>query len=400
MRYTRLILGLVTALVALWIIVGEQITGATAEAYVNARLVTLRAPVSGRVEIPDQTLGARLGRGDTAATLNDPLVDRVRLDDLTMERAFLRTEIKSTLARVSRVESLRAELLARGETFRAARVEELEARLGHARTRLALLQDRPVAVAEARLLASVGGRADGAADVLPNALPDVPVLQDIALDAARERVTVLEIALRAARRGVFLGDGYNDAPNTEQRARELDGQVATLEAQLDAARERAGALDARIGRERVRVNGLSGGPLRSPVDGLVWDLAAADGGRVQRGDVVMRLADCTSTVVSAGVNASVYNRLQIGQQATFRPDGSSRIFAGTVTRLAGNGARAIYANLAVAPGDRHLKQYDVTLSVPGLDADPMFACGIGRTGRVFFDARPLDWLRGLAAGQG
>lgn len=39
------------------------------------------------------------------------------------------------------------------------------------------------------------------------------------------------------------------------------------------------------------------------------------------------------------------------------------------------------------------ERYDVTLSVPGLRDDPEFNCAIGRTGRVVFDVRPLDWIR-------
>ena len=39
--------------------------------------------------------------------------------------------------------------------------------------------------------------------------------------------------------------------------------------------------------------------------------------------------------------------------------------------------------------------YDVALIVPGLNQHPELGCAVGRTGRVFFDARPLDWLRGI-----
>ena len=66
-----------------------------------------------------------------------------------------------------------------------------------------------------------------------------------------------------------------------------------------------------------------------------------------------------------------------------------------LARLAGSGAETVYRNLAVAPSQRHLQRYDVAVDVPGLAEDAGLACAIGRTGRVFFAARPLDWLRGL-----
>lgn len=64
-------------------------------------------------------------------------------------------------------------------------------------------------------------------------------------------------------------------------------------------------------------------------------------------------------------------------------------------RLAGAGAATVYRNLAVAPSSKHLERYDVTLLVSGLKDDPELACAVGRTGRVFFERRPLDWLRRL-----
>ncbi|MHB0951186.1 MAG: hypothetical protein ACYC10_04590 [Allorhizobium sp.] len=61
--------------------------------------------------------------------------------------------------------------------------------------------------------------------------------------------------------------------------------------------------------------------------------------------------------------------------------------------MAGSGAQNVYQNLAVGPSQEHLGRYDVALSVPGLLGDDKLRCGIGRTGRVFFEPRPLDWLR-------
>ena len=70
--------------------------------------------------------------------------------------------------------------------------------------------------------------------------------------------------------------------------------------------------------------------------------------------------------------------------------GTSRVFEGTIIRLAGAGAEDVYSNLAIAPSERHLQRYDVALSVPALATDPELRCLVGRTGRVFFDRSPLN----------
>jgi hypothetical protein len=128
---------------------------------------------------------------------------------------------------------------------------------------------------------------------------------------------------------------------------------------------------------------------------LYWEVLAADGEDIQRGDAVVRLLDCDSTIVTLSVTESVFNRLSIGDTAVFRPRGDRETYDGTVERLAGSGAATIYTNLAVAPSQLHLERHDVTLSVPGLRDNNALDCKVGRTGRVFFDTRPLDRLRDL-----
>ncbi|WP_438879389.1 hypothetical protein, partial [Bacillus cereus group sp. Bce036] len=87
------------------------------------------------------------------------------------------------------------------------------------------------------------------------------------------------IALRAAEENVFLRDG-NDAG---QRLWELDKDIAILASHLAEAQERSAAVRERADRERIRVNGLTGGDLQAPVDGLFWEVLEADSVTVQRG---------------------------------------------------------------------------------------------------------------------
>jgi len=176
---------------------------------------------------------------------------------------------------------------------------------------------------------------------------------------------------------------------------ELDSVIAGLEADLAEAKAHLDAILNRIQREQVQINSLAGGEIRSPVSGLLWEVLEADGVYVQRGDPLIRLVDCNASFVTLSVAESVYNSLVNGQSARFRLTGSNQVFNGTVTRLAGSGAATIYEKLAVRPSQKHLERYDVALLVPEMSADPELGCAIGRTGRVFFETRPLDWLRNL-----
>lgn len=359
MRAFRFFIGLGVVLLALWVLIGEQLSGASADATINARVVVLRSPVAGTLDVPVRALGSRVSRGEVLAEVSDPLVDAVRLDDLAMEMALAEADVARIAAHLAATEAAITEQTERAQVYKAARRAELSARLDHARAVLALLGS------------------------------DTP---SVRAEEARERVAVLEIAVQTAEGGVFLGEGYNDAPFAEQRLAQLRVQASDQRADHAAATARVATLAARRDAETLRVNRASGGEITAPVDGLYWQPLASDGESIQRGDPVARLVDCGSTVVTASVSAAVYNRLTPGTQAGFRPRGGGAVLSGSIERLAGAGAATVYETLAVAPSQKHLQRYDVLISVPTLRGDPALSCAVGRTGRVFFDVRPLDWL--------
>ncbi|WP_341213346.1 HlyD family secretion protein [uncultured Limimaricola sp.] len=403
MRLTRLLIGLVLVLVSVWVIVGEQMGGASANAMVNARLATLRAPLAGRVTMPDLALGATVRQGEELASVVDGKPDRIRLDDLVLEWQYAKSERDRLLDVMTETRQMMESLSVRAARFERGKIRQVEIRLRHARTRLAMLEERAaqpparVAALEPEILL------DGMAprlrrDTSPVAaapIPSVPADLSYSIELAREEVGVLEAAIASARDGVFLGDGYNDSPYAGQRLYELQTRYDALEAEHRGKLREVRDLAARVTQERLSVNLRAEAPLAANVSGQLWEVLAGDGERVERGQDVLRLLDCDHVFVTASVSESVYNRLQQGDAAKFRLSGSGEVFDATVERLAGAGAATIYQNLAVAPGQKHLERYDVAVSVPGLPLSDAGACPVGRTGRVFFEGRPLDRLRDL-----
>ncbi|MEY8143579.1 HlyD family efflux transporter periplasmic adaptor subunit [Falsihalocynthiibacter sp. CO-5D18] len=288
-------------LFALWVIVGEQITGVSSDAVVNARLSTVRAPIAGTLDMPMRPFGTVIQEGEALATLNDPLVDSVRRDDLRMELAFAAAEVERLVA------------------FGADQVE--------------------------------ANTSDSSAD------PEVLA---------------------------------NRSPRTDTRIGQSD-----LNVYLSEARSRLAAIDARLFEENTRITRLSNANLTAPTDGLLWEVLADDNEVVQRGQDILKLMVCDSALVTLSVPDNVYNHLRVGQPAKFRLEGVETLYDGTITRIAGAGAETIYRNLAVAPSIKHLERYDIALLVPELRKNTELRCTVGQTGRVFFETRPLDWVRDL-----
>ena len=385
MKYTRLIIGIAAILVTLWVIVGEQMTAASANAVVNAPVATLRSPIAGTLELQAHALGARLSQNELLATVTDTRADTTRLADLQLELDTLDAGTNRLQAQIAALSRERDTLLQRSEAFTEARLAELEAELAEARVRRDLLQ---------RGDADASAVPGGEATFDENGRPGTPPPSAIALSHARERVETLQIARDALQQGVFLGDGYNDAPFSEQRRIQLDAQIADLGLARGEAGAKRAALERRITRARQTQGLESRSELRAPgTDMLYWETLQADAVTVQRGDPLIRVVDCGQSIVTLSVTERVFNTLRVGQDASFRFTGQSHVYPATVGRLAGSGARSIYANLAVPPSEKHLERFDVTLLAPDLNADPELGCAIGRTGRAFFDGRPLDLFR-------
>jgi multidrug resistance efflux pump len=393
MRILRLLLAGLVIVTAGFVIVGEHLSGTSADAVINARLTTVRAPTAGRLKLEHRLLGSSVAEGEQLGSINNPLVDNIHLYELLRERAFVKAEVDRLSNMIAAIEQSISDLQMRSERYQRQRILQLEAELR------ALTFE--IGAAEAR-----GDEAEAAFQrskqltdrgLEPSAsFERIRATQRVAaqdLESARQRAEVVKIELQAARNGTFLGDGYNDAPYSEQRISELKLEQSEKQALLTAEKAKAEALDNRINVERLRVNRMMSSKLISNVNGTIWEVLAANGETVERGEPLMRLVNCSSAIVTLSVAESVYNRLKIGDLAKFRVSNDQKVLDGTITRLAGSGAETIYRNLAVAPSARHLQRFDVTLIVPTIREDPALACAIGRTGRVFFEARPLDFLR-------
>lgn len=363
MRFSRLVIGVLVVLVALWVIVSEQMAGASADAVVNAQVVVVRTPIAGTLRDADRGLGSAVSAGDALATVVDPMPDAVRLDDLVLQRELAEIRRSVQEARKTYLEQELERQTLRSTQYRDLSVQDLTARLAEARERLRHLVEA------------------------------ISPTDEITLSRAREEATSLQIMLTGAEKGVFIAGGFNDAPYSEQNADTLRRDLHLVTQEIDAATAEIAAVTRRIDQERIRVGRMGSAAITSPVGGVIWERMAVTGSHVERGDAVLRLADCDNVFVTLSVTQPVFNRLQLGGTATFRFDGSGEVMTGTVARLAGTSASSFYDSLAVAPGERHLERADVLLSLPELAEHPQLRCAIGRTGRAFFEVRPLDWLR-------
>jgi multidrug resistance efflux pump len=396
-RMMRIGAGLLVVGGALYVIVGEHFSGTSADAVINAQVVTMRAPIDGELQLAVHSLGARVNSQEKLATVSDPRPDDTRLLDLRRTAAQLQADLQRLKDRRAALETARAAYQKQADTYASGRLRQIEARIAEATSSMQAAQSRlRESDAAFRRSAELGKSGfQSQADLGRSRSAYEVVAQDV--QSAEDRIRALTVELDVARQGAFLGDSNNDAPYSHQRIREISLQLAETDADLKENEQRLAATNRSIDEEEVRLGRFIEAQINAPVPGILWEVMASGGEYVRKAQDVMRIVDCTSTVVTASVRESVYNRLKVGDPAQFRLLGDPNVFDGTITRLAGSGAQSIYRSLAIGASDEHLKRFDVALVFPALKADSNRSCAIGRTGRVTFSAGPLQfWRRWLA----
>jgi len=396
MKLYGLGVGAVLLVAGLYVAIGERLAGTSADATINARLVTLRAPIDGTVTLSVSSVGTRVATQQPIAEIFDTRYDNVRLLELQRNQATFQTDLARSTKQLHALQRLREELLDQASKYQTGRVRQIEARLAEARAASDAAESR-LHEAESALkrTTDLSSRGLQTTITLEKATSSFEVAQKD-VESAKQRLTYLNTEVDAARNGVFLGDSYNDMPFSSQRIRDLDIRLTDLAAEQQQVEQRIGQVGEQIASERVRLNNLTSAALKSPMSALAWDVMVESGEYVRRGQEILRLADCTNPLITASVTESVFNRLTPGAQAQLRLFGDDRVLIATVVRLGGSGAAALYANLAVGAGSDHLKRFDVTLSVPELSRQPDLDCAIGRTGRLVFSTGPLSALARLS----
>lgn len=352
------------------------------EAVVNARLVSLRAPIDGRIEDFTPTIGAATPRGRMMLHISNSRADRTRLDDLQRMVDQVEGERPAIAKRLGKLRELYKQVSQQAQAFQVGRIRELEERMMDLKAQVSATEaaeaEAASALARTKSLATSGYQTPVAVE---RAERDAKIASENQ-KALNHRLFASEVELEAARRGEYVGDSYNDRPSSLQHADDLSVRMVETEAELGSREDRLARLRTALDAEAARYSELSNAVLSSPIDAQVWEVLVSPGEEVRKGQDLLRLLDCSGALVTVTVRESVFNHLRIGDQAQFRFAGQSGGYNGTIIRMSGSAAPP--DNLAIQPIGLSSAGYRIAVSVPDLASQAQ--CSVGRTGVVVFNA--------------
>ena len=367
-------------------------------AFINAELVRVTAPIAGRLTRDLPRKGDFIEQSATVTLIEALSRDRRHL--LQLENQYAVAKERAELARKQLAELAVAddELAKRAQIYRAGMV----ARLGHERDESDA--EKTGCLAEVAQRREVGSRmeqlvkAGTASQIRTSEALASQQATSTRCDMADARLQRLQTELASAKDGVFLRDGANDAPYSQQqrdrftlRRQELESKV--LEESLQSSERVA----EEITEERERLDRLSHFDLSLPADHVVWSVAASPGSTVSEGQTLLDLADCDHRFVAVELPEREFEQIKAGAPAFVRLIGGDDWKQGQVRQIRGSAARADDRLLAaqVPKPDPNSITVEVVLPRDDTHMDRNNFCNIGRLAEVRFERSGLAFLDGL-----
>jgi len=400
-RTVRIALAVLIIAVAVWAFAPHVGYRTASSAFVNAELVRVTAPIAGRLALDLPHKGEFIERPTKVDLIETFSEDKRHLQQLATQYAIAKSRAELARKQLEAVEAADAALAKRLKIFR----EGMVARLEHERNETQA--EKAGCLAEAHQRHDVGSRMEklvesGAATPIRSAEAAATLAATrTRCEMAAARLKRLETELAAARDGVFLRDGVNDAPYSQQerdrlfmRQQELDSRI------VDESLKESQAF-AELQEEQKRLERLGRFEVSLPADHVVWSVAATPGSAVSEGQTVLDLASCKDRFVAVELPEREFEQTKVGEEALVRLIGSDQWLRGRIRQVRGSAARADDRLLAArVQSSDSANRITVEVELPD-DTHPgrNNFCNIGRVAEVRFQRSGLtfvdSWARGF-----
>lgn len=356
-------------------------------AYVNAEILRLTAPIRGRLTEALPEKGAYIREESSLTLIQNDTADTRQLAIFREELAI--SEAKIALARRQLVEIADADrrLAEKADAHRIAVIRAMRGEIAEAAADIRALDiERAEFARTLRRVEDLAAKGIVTRAKLDEARADADgaIARHEAAAARRQR---LKAELAAAEAGIYLRDGGNDAPYSEQQRDRLMLQRQQLQATLLSEQARAAYLTGQVEVEAARVAAASVFRFDLPAGHVVWNVAASPGSAVVEGQDLLDLADCRRRFVSVEMPEREVEDIQRGDKVRVRLLGADDWVTGEVEQMRGSAAHAedrLYA-AKQEKGDARSITVDVSLPTGAMANAVARQCDIGRQAEVRFN---------------
>jgi multidrug resistance efflux pump len=398
-RSRKVRIALAVALIAMstWAFLPHVGYRIASSAFVNAQLVRVAAPIAGRLSRDLPRKGDFIEQSIDVTLIEALSRDQRHLLQLTGQYAIAKQGADLAIKQLAEIATADDQLAKRGKIYNDGMI----ARLGYERDEVTA--EKTGCLAEVEQRRDVGSRMEqlvkgGFASHIRTA--EALALQEAnstRCEMAEARLRRLQTELASAKDGVFLRDGANDAPYSQQQRDRLGLRRQELETKVLEGGLQSSQIAPEMAEERDRLDRLSHFDLSLPAQHVVWSVAASPGSTVSEGQILFDLADCEHRFIVVSLAEREFEQIKAGASGLVRLIGSNDWKEGQVRQVRGSAARADDRLLAaqVPKPDPNSITVEIGLPPDTAQADRNSFCNIGRVAEVRFERSGFGFLDGL-----
>jgi multidrug resistance efflux pump len=363
------------------------LTGYTSlDGTVNARISIVSAPIDGTVTSTPPKIGTPLQAGAELLGIRNDRIVRTAEIQMEAELEAAKQRLMATDDQRAQLTALRQELQARWHEYQQASIQNLT----HEKRKAA-----EVAFTRKQQLGTTGILAEAAVEQARA----TSITAENEGNIAKAEMERLSQQLDAVKRGVYIGEGRNDVPYSQQRIDEVTIQLAELQFRERELKARITQLETQHDDEHARNRALGYAVLRMPFEGVIWRNNVVEGSHVIAGNELVQILDCRDLFVDILVSEVDYDEIYPGRNAQIRLLGRSDAIDGQVLAVRGSAAVVEDVILAAKLPQSRGKDARIRVALPesALNTDYANFCQVGRSVQVRFRTRSLPIVRWFKA---
>jgi len=287
-KWLRRGIGTAILLTALVVVVPAVFNQQSGQAVVNMPVLSLYSPISGTV----QDFNANVGQAVQADVRLGRVVNLRAREGLDNELASLQERLEALQTQQAQWQQLQRTFERRAQVHADHEMARLQAQLSEvqaqARAQQAQVRQDADALVRQERLAGENFISPAQIDVARNTLQG----SQARLLAIEAREAVLRIEGLAVRDQVYLGQGRNDVPYSQQKGEDLRIQMTELHTRLRETQSRIEQIQTQLTQGSDTQQALQEAPIRAPVQGLLWRKFAANGSEVMAGAELAQVIHC------------------------------------------------------------------------------------------------------------
>lgn len=331
------LLGLGVLLIAFVVIVPAMANFQSVNAIVNTHYVVVKSPIEGTLDGFSIMPGQPIEQGAELVRINNTRFKESAVNEMAVEQKTLAERSLGLQQHLKNLQQLQKELQNRVSVHRNHEFLRLEEQLAQAKAEKkaqeSLIREQQLLAQRNALLLKENFISQAQSEAAHYALE----VTQSRLDIFQARIRLLETEKQAIQRFVYLGEGRNDVPYTQQRLDDVRLQITEVAARIRENEQRSADIQWQISKERDNIAVSREVLLQSPSKGVLWRKFGSNGTEVVIGTDLAHVITCENLFLDVAVPESSLESFQIGQPVQYRLIGTTQWLTGHIQAVTGSG---------------------------------------------------------------